>query len=98
MIINLFYYKNEIKLNLDSVKKILVENEIDKEAHDEINEKLIIIEDEIEKENPTLGMMNDICIYLLGFISQVLSGVVSGLLLNHFSSIINILSNVQLLM
>ena len=95
---NDYSYKNEIKLNLDSVKKILVENEIDKEAHDEINEKLIIIEDEIEKENPNLGMMNDICIYLLGFISQVLSGVVSGLLLNHFSSIINILSNVQLLM
>lgn len=89
-------YKNEIKFNLDSVKKILVENEIGKDAYDEINENLIIIEDELEKENPDIGIMSDKCIYLLGFISQVLSGVVSGLLVKHFSSIINILSNVQL--
>lgn len=94
--INNFSYKNEIKVNLNSVKKILVENEIDKEAHDEINKKLTIIEEELEKEKPDIGMMNNTCIYLLEFVSQVLSGVVSTLLLNHFSSIINILSNMKL--
>ena len=49
-----------------------------------------------EKENPDIGLMKNTVIYVLGFISQMLSGVASALLLQHFSSILTILSSIQL--
>ncbi|WP_405310098.1 hypothetical protein [Methanobrevibacter sp.] len=94
--INNISYKNDIMINLNSIKKVLRENDIDETVYNEIHENIVIIETEIEKENPDMRLMKDTVIYVLGFISQMLSGVASGLLLQHFSTILNIISSIQL--
>ena len=94
--INNISYKNDIVINLNSIKKVLRENDIDETVYNEIHENIVIIETEIEKENPNRGLMKNTVIYVLGFISQMLSGVASDLLLQHFSTILNIISSIQL--
>lgn len=94
--INNISYKNDIVINLNSIKKVLRENDIDETVYNGIHENIVIIETEIEKENPNRGLMKNTVIYVLGFISQMLSGVASDLLLQHFSTILNIISSIQL--
>lgn len=75
--INLICFCN----NLNEIKSILNENEIDREKILKINNQIIIIEDELEKENPDVSIIDDVANYMKTFITQVLTGAIANLLL-----------------
>ena len=57
----------------------------------EINNQIVIIEDELEKENPDVGIMEDAAKYMKNFVTQVMAGAIANLLLKYIDSLIQVL-------
>lgn len=87
-------YKQDILSNLNQIKNILNENEIDGENVLEINNQIVIIEDELEKENPNVDIMENAANYMKNFITQIITGAIANLLLKYVDSIIQILLSI----
>ena len=84
-------YKQEILNNLNDIKSILDENDVDGEKILEINNQIVIIEDELEKVNPDVGIMEDAAKYMKNFVTQVMAGAIANLLLKYIDSVIQVL-------
>ena len=89
-------YKQDILVNLDEIKKVLNENDIDKETVREINNQIIIIEQELEKDTPDVDKMENASKDMRDFITQVMTGAVANLLLQYINPIIQVLLTIQL--
>lgn len=81
---------------MGKIKNVLKENDVKKETIIEINDQIIIIEQELEKDNPNVDKMENASKYMRDFIMQVMTGTVANLLLQYINPIIQILLTVQL--
>lgn len=88
--------KKDILFHLNAIKEILHDENIKKEYVDEINEKMGIIDNELKKDNPDIKIMTDNINFLKEFVTQLLANVIANILIQHFDSILSILSNIQL--
>lgn len=81
-------YKQDILNNLNEIKSILNENDVGRENILEINNQIIIIEDELEKKNPDVNIIDNAAKYMKNFVTQVMTGAIANLLLQNIDSII----------
>lgn len=89
-------YKQDILINLEGIKNVLKENSVDNRMLTEINNQIIIIEQELEKDIPDVDKMENASKYMRDFIMQVMTGAVANLLLQYINPIIQVLLTIQL--
>ena len=96
--INNISYKEDIFNNLRDIKNILDENEVDEELYNNIINNVVIIEEELNKDESDINVMKKSAQFMEDFLNQVTITAIVNLLLQHVNDILNILSSIQLLM
>lgn len=94
--INNISYKKDIFTNLSDIKNILDENEVDDELYSNIINNVVIIEEELNKDESDINVMKKSAQFMKDFLNQVTITAIVNLLLQHVSDILNILSSIQL--
>lgn len=93
--INNISYKKDIFTYLSDIKNILDENDVDEELHSTIVNNVVIIEEELSKEESDINVMKKSAQFMKDFLNQVTINVIVNLLLQNVNEILNILSSIQ---
>lgn len=94
--INNISYKKDIFSNLKDIRNILDENEVDDELHSTIINNVVIIEEELNNEEPNIDVMKKSAQFMKDFLNQVTITAIVNLLLQNVNEILNILSSIRL--
>lgn len=94
--INNISYKEDIFTNLRDIRNIMDDHDVDEELHTNIINNVIIIEDELNKDDPDINVMKKSAQFMKDFLNQVTISALVNLLLQNVNEILNILSNIQL--
>ena len=87
--------KQDILVNLSEIKNVLKENDINKEQLTEIKDQIVIIEQELEKDNPNVDEMENASKHMRDIITKVMTGAIADLLLQYINHLIQILLTIQ---
>ena len=92
--INNISYKEDIFDNINDIRNILDENEVDEELHSNIINNIIIIEEELNKDESDINLMKKSAQFMKYLLNQVTVSAIVNLLLQYVNEILNILSNI----
>lgn len=94
--INHISYKENISTNLRDIRNIIDENDVGKDVYTNIINNVIIIERELNNDEPDISIMKKSAQFMKDFLNQITITTLVNLLLQHVNDILNILSSIQL--
>lgn len=94
--INHISYKENISTNLRDIRNIIDENDVGKDVYTNIINNVLIIERELNNDEPDISIMKKSAQFMKDFLNQITITTLVNLLLQHVNDILNILSSIQL--
>ena len=92
--INNISFKENIFSNLREIRNILDENDVDDELFTTIINNVVIIEEELNKEESDISIMKKSAQFMKDFLNQITVTAFVNLLLQNVNEILNILSSI----
>lgn len=92
-ITNIFASKEEIQDNLNDMQNIINSQNIDDDAKINIQNNILVIKKELEKEKPDLSKMQSASNLIKSFIKDISISATANLLTQHIDVIINLISS-----
>ena len=92
--INNISFKENIFSNLREIRNILDENDVDDELFTTIINNIVIIEEELNKEESDISIMKKSAQFMKDFLNQITVTAFVNLLLQNVNEILNILSSI----
>lgn len=93
--INNISFKEDIFTNVKDIRSILDENEVDDELYATLINNVVIIEEELNKDESDINIMKNSAQFMKDFLNQLTVTAFVNLILQHVNEILNILSSLQ---
>ena len=94
-IANIISFKGEIQDNLNDIQNILNSQDINEDIKINIENNIIVIKEELEKENPNLSKIQSASNTMKSFIKDIAISATANLLTQHIDEIINIITSLM---